>query len=247
LEGIYKQHLAVVKKEMNDFLTFVSQNKEAITLFFSLAVTISTVVYAILTWRLASETIKMRKAQTEPKISIYLQPCQASFHFFDLVVKNIGAGPAYDVKFKILEEFDVKEGRKLSEMDFIKEGIKYMPPNYSIISFFLGVLGQYNEIIDKNLQIKVIYNNSEKKETFEIIKINMSQFKGRQQLGEDPMNKIAQNIEKIQSDIHQLSSGYHHLLVDTYTAEDREKIRERLEKQRQEIIQKQQKPKENNP
>jgi hypothetical protein len=199
---------------------------EIITLIFSGVVTISTVIYAVLTWRLTSETIKMRKAQTEPQVSIYLQPCQAAFHFFDIVVRNIGAGPAYDVRFQILQEFDVKQGRKLSEVDFIKEGINYMPPNYSITSFLFGVLGQYKEIIDKSLKITVSYKNSERKETIEIIEINMSQFKGRQKLGDDPANTIAESLKKIQIDINNLSSGFHHLRVDTYTSEDRRKISE---------------------
>jgi len=220
-------------------LNLITQNKEAITLIFSFAVTISTVVYAILTWRLTSETMKMRKAQTEPKIAVYIQHCQVSMHFYDFVVKNIGLGPAYDVKFKILEEFDVKEDRKLSDIEFIKEGINYMPPNYSVTSYFFRMLGQYEEIINKNLKIKVLYKNSEKKEISEVININMSQFKGIQKLGEDPMNKIAENIEKIKNDLHDLSSGYHHLRVDTYTSDDREKIKAGLEKQRQEFIQEQ--------
>lgn len=210
---------------MREILNILTQNKETITLIFSLSVAISTAIYAILTWRLTSETVKMRKAQTEPQVAMYLQPCQASFSFFDLIVKNIGSGPAYDVKFEVIEEFDVKEGRKLSEVDFIKEGIAYMPPNYNIVSFFFGVLGQYNEIIDKRLKIKVLYKNLYKKPLSETITINMSQFKGRQRLGDDSINTIAKNIEDIQKEVHNLVSGFCRLKVDNYTARDREKER----------------------
>lgn len=210
---------------MRETLNVLAQNKEAVTLIFSFVVAVSTVIYAILTWRLTSETIKMRKAQTEPQISVYLHPCQVAFSFFDLVVKNIGSGPAYDIKFQILEEFDVKEGRKLSEVELMKEGIAYMPPSYSIVSFLFGVLGQYNEIIDKTLRIKVSYKNLYRKQIFETIKINMSQFKGRQRLGDDPINTIAKNIENVQKDIHNLASGFYRLRIDTYTAKDREKER----------------------
>ena len=49
-------------------------------------------------------------------------------------------------------------------------------------------------------------------------------------LGDDPINKIAQSIEKIQKDVHALSSGFSHFQVDTYTSEDREKIK--LERQK---------------
>jgi len=211
---------------MKDLLSNLIQNTEIITLIFSGVVTISTVIYAILTWRLTSETIKMRKSQTEPKISIFLQPCRVAMGFFDLIIKNIGLGPAYNVRFEVLEEFEVRGDRKLSEIDFINECINYMPPNYSIETFFLQLMGErYKEIIDKNIKIKVIYENSEGEKISEIINLNMSQFKGRQRLGDDPVNKIAQNIEKIQRDISKLSSGFSHVRVDTYTSKDREEIK----------------------
>ena len=134
---------------MKEILSLIIQNKEAITLIFSFVVTTSTVFYAILTWRLISETIKMRKAQTEPRISIYVQPCQVSMSFFDIVIKNIGLGPAYDVRFEILEEFDVKEGRKLSEIDFIKEGINYMPPAIVLCLISLRCLVNIRKLLIK--------------------------------------------------------------------------------------------------
>ena len=192
---------------MKDLLgNILTQNTEIITLIFSAVVAISTVIYAILTWRLTSETKIMRKSQTAPKISVYLQTCRAGMGFFDLIIKNIGLGPAYNVRFVVLEEFDVRGDRNLSDIDFIHEVIKYMPPNYSIETFFLSLTGeQYKEIIDKTIKIKVVYENSKGEKISEIINLNMSQFKGRQRLGDDPVNVIAKNIEKIQKDIHNLS------------------------------------------
>jgi len=218
-------------------MEIITNNNSIITLMFSAVVTFATVTYAILTWRLTSETIKMRKAQTEPCIAIYLKPSQASIHFLDLIIKNIGMGPAYDVTFKILEEFELKEktDRKISQIDFINEGIKYMPPNHSLETYAFRILGQYNEIIDKAIKIQVSYKNSEKKKIVETTHLNMSQFKGKQTLGENPLNKIAKNIEKIKSDVHNLYSGFHHLKIDTYTSEDRKRIEEDRQRQIEEM------------
>jgi len=47
---------------------------ELASLIFSALVAVSTMVYAVLTWKLVSETKKMREAQTEPKISVSIQP-----------------------------------------------------------------------------------------------------------------------------------------------------------------------------
>ena len=186
----------------------------------------------------------MRKSQTEPKISVFLQISRVAIHCVDLVVKNVGLGAAYNVRFEVLEEFDVRGGRKLSDIDFIHEGISYMPPNYSIETFFLQMMGErYKEVIDRKIKIKAIYENSEGKKISEIIHINMSQFKGVQRLGNDPVNTIANNIEKIRRNIDFLSSGYRHLRIDTYTSKDREKIKIERQKQLEELKLNQQKPK----
>ncbi len=227
-------------------LDYLNKNSGALNVLFTLIVAVSTAFYAILTWRLTSETKKMRKSQTEPKVSVYLQTCRVAMGFFDLIIKNIGLGPAYNVRFEVLEEFAVRGDRKLSDVDFIHEGIKYMPPNYSVETFFLQLMGeQYKEIIDKNIKIKVIYENSEGEEISEIINLNMSQFKGRQRLGDDPLNEIAKNIGNIQQDINKLSSGFNHLRIDTYTSKDREKIKIERQQQFEEMKQNQQKSKEN--
>lgn len=225
---------------MTEIVNTILQNEQLVTLIFSGVVALSTVVYAFLTWRLSAETIKMRKAQTEPKVSIYLEQNRASIHFLDLIVKNIGSAPAYDVNFKVLEEFDIPKERKLSQIGFIQAGIHYMPPDYQIKSFFLTFLGNYEKIIDKNIKIQVAYKNVNKESMSEVINLNMSQFKGIQTLGEDPINKIAKSIESIQKDIGDIASGYKYLRVDTYDTEDREKIKAEYEKQRSELLKKQQ-------
>jgi hypothetical protein len=225
---------------MTEIVNTILQNEKLVTLIFSGVVALSTVVYAFLTWRLSAETIKMRKAHTEPNVSIYLEQNRASIHFFDLIVKNIGSSPAYDVVFKVLEEFEIQKERKLSQIDFIQEGIRYMPPNYSIRCYFLNFLENYEKIIDKNIKIQVTYKNANKEKLLEIINLNMSQFKGIQTLGEDPINKIAKSIESIQKDVGTIASGHRHLRVDTYDSEDREKIKAEYEEQRAESLKKQQ-------
>ncbi len=225
---------------MAEIINTILQNEKLVTLIFSGVVALSTVVYAFLTWRLSTETIKVRKAHTEPNVSVFLEQNRASIHFFDLIVKNIGSGPAYDVAFKVLEEFEIPKERKLSQIDFIREGIRYMPPNYLIRCYFLTFLGNYEKIIDKNIRIQVTYKNANKDNLSEVINLNMSQFKGIQTLGEDPLNKIAKSIESIQKDVGNIASGYKHLRVNTYDSGDREKIKAEYEKQRAELLKKQQ-------
>jgi hypothetical protein len=51
-------------------IEIINQNSGLMTLLFSGVVAVSTLIYAILTWQLVSETRKTREAQTEPKIEV---------------------------------------------------------------------------------------------------------------------------------------------------------------------------------
>jgi hypothetical protein len=61
---------------------------------------LSTFIYAILTYVLVKETIKMREIQTEPKIQIVLETFETTVNSVRLNIKNIGQGPAIDIVFK---------------------------------------------------------------------------------------------------------------------------------------------------
>jgi hypothetical protein len=52
---------------------------DVLLLVFSGVVALSTVVYAVLTWKLVAETRKMREAQTEPKVSVFVEMNDQSF------------------------------------------------------------------------------------------------------------------------------------------------------------------------
>lgn len=84
---------------MTDIFKFLNENSAALTVIFSAVVTLATAVYAILTWILVSETRKMRQVQTEPKIEISLQSLDIAVHIVRLHIRNIGLGPALNIRF----------------------------------------------------------------------------------------------------------------------------------------------------
>ena len=51
---------------------------------FTGVVALSTVVYAFLTWRLVSETRRMREVQTEPRVSVRVEPDHTGLPGYEL-------------------------------------------------------------------------------------------------------------------------------------------------------------------
>ncbi|OQA92886.1 MAG: hypothetical protein BWY27_00147 [Bacteroidetes bacterium ADurb.Bin234] len=80
---------------------------ECLQIIFSGIVALSTVVYAVLTWRLVSETRKTREIQVTPDIHVFFEKSEADVHFVYIVLENFGYGIAYNTTFEIIKDFSV--------------------------------------------------------------------------------------------------------------------------------------------
>lgn len=199
--------------------TFLNQNNGLITLIFAFVVAVATAVYAYLTWLLVDETKEMRKAQTEPNISITIEPREDWINFMDMKIMNIGSGPAYDIKFETTPDFECFKGKFLSKIK-IMQGIKYLAPNQKIQFFLTSLTEDFEEKIKNPFAIKVTYKNKLDEKFTESFAIDFSQFEGMLQLGEPPLYKIANAVEDIKRNIGHLSTGVHRIKAIVYTKKD---------------------------
>src|SRR4030042_3449286 len=99
-------------------IDFLNNNSGAI-------LAITTLVYAIITGRMLYETKRMREFQTEPYVFINVQPMERARFILNMVIQNIGPGPAYDLKFKVEPDIVLRTGHNLSEINLMKQGFKY--------------------------------------------------------------------------------------------------------------------------
>ena len=92
--------------------------------------------YAYSTYRLVKENEKFRKELKKPFIVLDIDNSNPPFYY--CVIKNLGNGPAKNVKFKI--DPDIPYGKesniKLSDIPLFKN-LQFIPPNKEI-RFFLG-------------------------------------------------------------------------------------------------------------
>ncbi|MEE9282982.1 MAG: hypothetical protein V3U49_02775 [Nitrososphaerales archaeon] len=187
-----------------DLVAFLNNNSGAVIALFSIVAGLATAVYAGLTWRLVTETRRLREAQTEPKISVIYQPREEWINFIDLVIQNIGLGPAYEIRFKIKDDFEYMKGELLSQLGFIKRGIDYLAPDQKIKFFLTSLTEDFKIKMKSPFRIDVSYYNKTRKPYNDGFLIDFSEMEGLGQLGEPPIHKIADNIEKIQKDINAL-------------------------------------------
>ncbi len=219
---------------MVEFLNLLKQNSESLTIIFTGVVTLSTVFYAALTGWLVVETKKIREVQTEPRIHIAIESYDFAINIVRLKIQNIGLGLASDMKFVssvIKGDNSAKELLKdFTQSNFFKIGLRNLGPGQSIYSADTNLTEEYEGKIASVLSFKVEYKNSTKKSCFEEIIIDMSEIKGKSQLGKPHLYSIANSLEKIQTDFHRIASGARLIKIDVYSSDDRKSEKKELKK-----------------
>jgi hypothetical protein len=227
---------------MDALFEFLNKNSGALSVLFSAAVTVATVVYAILTWKLVRETMLLREAQTEPRIEITAQPFETAFKLLRLQVRNTGLGPAQRLRFRIKVinggEPALRMLSELTKPNFFEKGIEYFGPGQERFSAFTNMAVDFNAKVAAVFEVWMRYESATGKRYEATTVIDMAEWKGAQQLGTPSIYKIVESIDKIQQDVSHFASGLRRLGIDVYTQDDRDQandeLRQRFEDERRE-------------
>jgi len=227
---------------MDDLLKFLNDNSGALSVIFTAVVTLATAVYAVLTWQLVSETRRMRKVQTEPKLEITLRSVDEAIHIQRLHVRNIGLGPALQISFtpKVLAGGDGGKAllEELTETNFFRTGISYLGPGEERYSHYTQMHENHDAKVASVLAFDVSYRSATNEIYSETLVIDMSERKGSYQLGKPHLYSIAQSLEKLQKDFGHVVGGFKRIRADVYSSDDRaaekKAMQEQIEKARAE-------------
>ncbi|MFQ5433046.1 MAG: hypothetical protein ACE5EN_11145 [Nitrospinota bacterium] len=218
---------------------FFNANSGSFSVIFSGMVAIATIIYAILTWKLVSETKRIRAAQTEPKVSISIQPRDEWINLIDMKIQNIGLGPAYSIKFELENDFKYRKEELLSEIGIIKNGINFLSPNQKIQFFLTSLADNFEEKVSSPFTIKVTYKNNSDHQYNDKYMVDFSEFLGLRRLGEPPLHKIAKNIESIKKDIGHISSGFSKIRAIVQTKKEYDEELEKYNEKQEEMARQQ--------
>jgi hypothetical protein len=204
----------------------INKNAGFIGLVFSLVVTIATVVTAWLNARLVSETRRMREAQTEPHIEVTYKIRDEWINLLDVVVRNIGLGPAYDISFELRAESSNEDKSdlvdSLEKMNCFSKGLVYLGPDQEFSSFWTNLTEGHASKLGTRVLVTCRYRNATSVRYEVPCVLDLSALKGISRIGEPPLLKISKQIESIAKSIDHLASGFKRLKVDAYLQADRD-------------------------
>lgn len=168
-------------------------------LVFSGIVAASTFVYAVLTWRLVSETKRLRVAQTEPMVSVTYHPREEWINFIDFRIKNVGAGPALDIKFEVEPDFEYVKDKRLSELNLFQNGLKYLGPGDERRFFLTSLTENGARKVESPFEVKVTYRGTIGGDKTDRYVIDFSEWEGLMQSGNPPLYEVADCMKTLAS------------------------------------------------
>ena len=192
--------LAVI---FNSVISFLNINSGAI-------LAITTLVYAIITGRMLFETKRMRESQTEPFVFINVQPHEKERIILNMVIQNIGPGPAYDLTFKIKPDVVLPGGHNLSEINMMKQGLNYLAPNQKVeclVAFTKEETKEEKKILH---YVTVYYKNKNKRSYEHTYEMDFTEYVGREYVEFDKYKKIVDKLDAIYKGIDKASSKLPH-------------------------------------
>jgi len=209
---------------------WISENPQGATLLATIFIAVATVIYAVLTGFLVRETIKMRRAQTEPKLAAFFEPNEQAIIIGNVYIKNIGLGPAYDITFELIPDGNLAGAERLiedfKETKFLERGVNYLGPGQWLRTGFTQLNENQDEKMKAVVRVRMQYRGAARRKPLtDEYRIDFSELEGFGRLGTPPLQSMAKTMEKMQKNIERVVNGMRHIKVDRYDQADRNQER----------------------
>lgn len=182
----------------------LNDNAGALQAVFAFFVALSTIAYVVLTRSLVRETAKLRKAETDPKVVVYLDIPEFT-RLLNVVVVNIGQGPAYDVSFQFSRDVQDIDGNVLAEVGFFR-GIPFFPPNQTMQT----ILGTTLQLMGKTklepVTATVMYRSSDHTWFSEPFVLSTAIYDNLMVTGEAPVKVLTDALGKTTDAINKVAT-----------------------------------------
>jgi hypothetical protein len=194
-------------------------HKDQITLLAAIVSALTAIVVAFLTFTLAIENRRLRKAGTEPEVVAYLLPDQRHLNLLNLVVANVGRGPARNVELEFIgDHLDILRKRgarlltrsKLPILAVLPQDERFVQLFGSYLEFFSG------DPAPPDFTIRVNFENSSGSTKSTKSRVSISDFDGVTR-NTSPEHEAVEALKQIAKSV-QGWGGFNRLKVETITA-----------------------------
>lgn len=219
----------------------LTKDATGLSVLVAAAALLASVLSAVVSAWAAREARVMRQAQTEGDVIAYLEQSSQVFQAADLVIRNVGAGVAYEVSVETAGGWMVDASpeappRYLANVGFVRHGLPLLAPG-QMVRTFIGMATEVMSRPVRHFEVTVTFRPTEGaapvRRTFDI---DFRSLDDTEQVGVPPPVAIADALTTLSHHMRSaVSAGY--LRVDVRTSGDRKREREavlRLRAEREE-------------
>ena len=196
-------------------MDWLNSNSAAITAIATVLLTFITGYYAFITLGLLRENREIRAAMNQPDLAIYATAHEGYINFLNLVVENVGPGAAYDVKLSTDQEFKTDSDLDLRRLGLFRHTLGFFASGQKIEHFLTSMVESWDELMSRPLEFQATYRDNKGKLYEKKFSINFAVFESLRRIGKQPLYSLADDLEKIQKDIHNITTGFSKVQVLT--------------------------------
>lgn len=184
-----------------------------------------------------------RLDQSRPYVILTAAPSPASRAFIDLVLANVGNGPAYDVTIDVDPPFVTSKdenGFKLKDARVFNQPIPMLPPHYDVRMFFDSALERGDrDDLPERFEARISYNDGHgHRWTDELSTIDAGLQKGMLYTEIYGVHHAAKALREIQKDTKKLASSAGVVEATVETRADREQRDAEARERHEEMVRK---------
>ncbi|MBI1206503.1 MAG: hypothetical protein GC191_04345 [Azospirillum sp.] len=198
---------------MDSINSVITHYNSALTLFLAFGALIISLFYAITTTKMAKETTalrketaELRKIETTPHIVVYIifEPHRVTA--FDIIISNVGRGPAYDINFNILCDESILRSKNVMIVDVeLFRHVDFLPQGEKLRMFFGSAIEMLEQPKLEAFIIETSYRDKEGNKYEEKFNINISAFENVKVLTSSVESDISRTLKEIEKAIKALS------------------------------------------
>jgi hypothetical protein len=142
-------------------------------------------------------------------MSVYLEPNETAFRYFDLVIKNVGRSSARNVTFRVASNQKHPKSKileNLDELGILRFGLPFIAPGQE----FRFAIGSYQELESSQLAVAVRYFRDSRNKDSNAIRasfpLDVRPYEGMRRIGERPEQTTAKALKEISATLNRIKT-----------------------------------------
>ena len=186
-------------------MSWFESNNEAIIVFATIVMALSTIGLVVITFWYAKITNKILRIANTPEMAIFLYPNEKHITHIYLCIQNVGTGVAIDIQFEGDLSFSPPMDPPrppISEGPILKNGIDCLPPGKNF-EIFMFATASVSYISEQSLDITVKYKDFADTEYERNFVLEYSKWEGfgSRFVERGPINEIADTLKNLEQEL----------------------------------------------